>query len=140
MTESKATTAYFADTIPHFGLYFAAALALAVAFLVIYQAITPQREFALIREGKTAPAISLTGAFLGFCIPMAMVIGNSVNLLDMALWGGVVLAVQLLTFFVISHLFGGIAARISDNCTSSGVFVGGISLGIGILNAACMVP
>lgn len=140
MNNSKEASMYFVDALPHFLAYFGTAVVLAVAFLFIYQIITPQREFALIREGKAAPAISLVGAFLGFAIPMAMVIGHSVNMIDMLMWGGVVLVVQLLTFFILEHLFKGIAAKISDNCISSGVFLGGISLGIGVLNAACMVP
>jgi putative membrane protein len=44
------------------------------------------------------------------------------------------------TFFILAKLFPEIEKRIEDNCVASGVFVGGVSLGIGILQAACMVP
>jgi putative membrane protein len=132
---------YFIATVPHFLAYFAAAVALAVAFLLIYVTVTPHREFKLIREGNSAAAVQLTGTFLGFAIPVAIVIGNSVSIPDMLLWGGVAAIVQLAVFFIISRLlFKSISDKIAENCASSGIFVGGMGLGIGILQAACMVP
>lgn len=128
------------QTIPHFLAYFGVAVFLAVVFLAAYVAMTPNREFKLIREGNTAVAIQLVGTFLGFAAPMALVIGNSVNLVDVMLWGFVALVVQAVTFFVILKTFSGISDRLKDNCVSSGVFIGGMSLGMGILQAACMVP
>lgn len=132
---------YFTGTLPHFLAYFAAAIALAVAFLFLYVLITPHKEMALIREGNSAAAVQLTGTFLGFCIPMAIVIGHSVSIPDMLLWGAVAALVQLAVFFSISRLlFKGVSQRITERCAASGIFVGGIGLGIGILQAACMVP
>jgi putative membrane protein len=132
---------YFTDTLPHFLAYFGAAVLLAMAFLVIYTLITPHRELALIREGNSAAAVQLTGTFLGFAAPVAIVIGNSVSIPDMLIWGAVAAVVQLAVFFVIARLlFRAISLRISERCVASGIFVGGISFGIGILQAACMVP
>lgn len=131
---------YFAAALPHFLGYFAVSIVLAVAFLALYVLVTPHKEFQLIKAGNNAAATQLVGSFLGFAIPMAIVIGHSVSILDMAIWGVVVLIVQLITFFVIAKLFPAIEKRIEDNCTASGVFVGGMGLGIGILQAACMVP
>jgi len=132
---------YFTETLPHFLAYFAAAVALAVAFLALYVLITPHKEFALIRAGNAAAAVQLTGTFLGFAVPVAVVIGHSVDIPDMLLWGGVAALVQLAVFFVIARLlFPTIAQRIADQCMASGIFVGGMGLGIGILQAACMVP
>ena len=132
---------YFAAALPHFLAYFAAAVLLAVVFLALYVAITPHREIALIRDGNSAAATQLIGTFLGFAIPVALVIGNSVSIPDMLLWGAVAAVVQLVVFFVIARLlFKTISQRIVDGCVASGIFVGGIGLGIGILQAACMVP
>jgi putative membrane protein len=70
-----------------------------------------------------------------------VVIGNSVSIPDMLLWGAVAAIVQLLVFVVIARLlFRGISSKIDEGCTSSGIFVGGMGLGIGVLQAACMVP
>ena len=132
---------YFVESLPHFLAYFAAAIGLAVAFLFLYVLITPHREIALIREGNSAAAAQLTGTFLGFCVPVAIVIGHSVSIPDMLLWGAVAALVQLAVFFVISRLlFRSISQRITERCAASGMFVGGTGLGVGILQAACMVP
>lgn len=132
---------YFLEALPHFLAYFGCAVLLAVAFLLLYVQITPHREFALIREGNAAAATQLTGTFLGFAIPVAVVIGNSVSIPDMLLWGAVAAIVQLVVFFVIARLvFKTISDRITEKCVASGIFVGGMGLGIGLLQAACMVP
>ena len=132
---------YFLDTVPHFLAYFAAAVGLAVAFLALYVLITPHKEFALIAEGNSAAAVQLSGTFLGFAVPVAVVIGHSVSIPDMLLWGAVAALVQIVVFFVISRiLFKAISERIAERCVASGIFVGGMGLGFGILQAACMVP
>lgn len=132
---------YFVATIPHFLAYFGSAVALAAAFLWLYSLCTPHREFALIREGNMAAAVQLTWTFLGFAIPVASVIANSVSIADMVLWSAVAGVVQLTVFVVIARfLFKAVSDRITEGCVASGQFVGGIGLGIGILQAACMVP
>lgn len=140
-TRVDGTIGYFAGVLPHFFAYFGAALLLAAAFLTLYVWLTPHHELKLIRDGNTAAALQLTGTFLGFAAPVAMVIGHSVSVPDMLLWGGVAALVQLAVFVVIARLlFRGIPSRITDGCTASGIFVGGIGLGVGVLQAACMVP
>ncbi len=132
---------YFIDALPHFLAYFAAAVVLAVVFLFLYARITPHREFALIGEGNTAAAVQLTGTFLGFAVPVAVVIGHSVSIPDMLLWGAVAALVQLAVYFIIARLlFKTISRRIAEQCVASGIFLGGMGLGVGILQAACMVP
>lgn len=133
--------AYFVSALPHFLAYFAAAITLAVAFLAVYALATPHREFALIREGNAAAATQLVGSFLGFAVPVAVVIAHSVSIPDMLLWGGVAALVQLLVFVVTARLlFRSISDKLTEGCMASGIFVGGIGLGTGILQAACMVP
>lgn len=133
--------AYFTETLPHFLAYFGSAVALAVVFLFLYSMATPHKEFTLIGEGNAAAATQLTGTFLGFAVPVAVVIGNSVSIPDMLLWGAVAAVVQLVVFVVISRLlFKEISKKITEDCMASGIFVGGMGLGTGVLQAACMVP
>ena len=133
--------AYFVEAMPHFLAYFAAAVGLAVVFLALYVMITPHKEFTLIGEGNAAAAVQLSGTFLGFAVPVAVVIGHSVNIPDMLLWGLVAAVVQAVVFFVISRLlFKAISQRIAERCIASGIFVCGMGLGFGVLQAACMVP
>lgn len=132
---------YFTHTLPVFAAWFGGAVVLAVAFLALYAFATPHKEFALIREGNNAAAVQLSGTFLGFAIPLATVIAHSVNIPDMLMWGVVAALVQLAIFVLISRfLFPAISGRITEGCTASGTFVGGMGLGFGILQAACMVP
>jgi putative membrane protein len=132
---------YFVAALPHFLAYFASAITLAALFLFLYAQATPHREFALIRQGNTAAATQLVGTFLGFAVPVAVVISHSVSLADMLLWSAVAALVQLAVFVVIARfVFRAISDRITEGCVASGVFVGGMGLGTGILQAACMVP
>jgi len=124
--------------LPAFLLYLATSLALLVLFIVLYIWVTPYREVALIREGNVAAAASLSGTILGFVIPLAHAVALSVNLADMALWGLIALVVQLLVFFVVTRIMPGLARDIPAGKVAPGILLGALSLGTGILNAACM--
>jgi putative membrane protein len=121
-----------------FVVYFAASLAMVALFLAVYVRITPYREFELIRAGNAAAAASLSGALLGFVLPLASAVAHSVNLVDMAIWGVIALAVQIAGYGVARTLLPGIASSIPSGNVAHGVFVGVLSLAVGILNAACM--
>jgi putative membrane protein len=121
-----------------FLVYFATSLFLVALFLVIYLRVTPYREIALIREGNAAAAASLSGALLGFVLPLASAVAHSVNLLDMAIWGAIALVVQIAAYGVARLVIPGFARGIPAGNVAEGVFVGALSLGIGILNAASM--
>ncbi len=121
-----------------FLLHFAAAVLLVGLFVFIYIHITPYREITLIREGNQAAAYSLSGALLGFIIPLAIAIAQSVSFLDMLLWGGIALIVQLLVFVCARLIMPNLAKDIPAGKLAQGMLVGAFSLGIGILNAASM--
>ncbi|MBS1224962.1 MAG: hypothetical protein H6R24_1640 [Proteobacteria bacterium] len=124
--------------LPSFLFYFATAIGLLVLFVAAYIFITPYQEIALIRAGNAAAAAGLGGAILGFVLPLASAIAHSVSLLDMAVWGLVALLIQLLAYGVSRLLLPNLARNIPAGHIASGVFVGILSLAIGILNAACM--
>ena len=114
------------------------ALALLALFLFIYVRITPYREIQLIREGNTAAAISLSGAMLGFVIPLAQSAAQSGNLLDMLMWSGISMTVQLVAYVIVRMIIPGIARDIPAGKTAQGTFLGVLSLATGLLSAACM--
>ncbi len=124
--------------LPAFLSYFATAIGLLLLFLAAYVFITPYREIALIREGNTAAAASLGGALLGFVLPLASAIAHSVSLIDMAIWGLIALVIQLLVYLGARLLLPGLERAIPAGQVATGVFLGALSLAIGILNAACM--
>jgi putative membrane protein len=125
-------------TLPDFAIYFASAVILLAIFITIYTLLTPQHEWTLIRNGNTAASLSLGGALLGFVLPLGSVIVNSLSLVDMLVWGGVALIVQLLVFSVLRLLLPQLPARITSNETAAGGISAAFSVGIGVLNAACM--
>lgn len=125
--------------LPSFLFYFATAMGLLALFLVVYVFITPYREFALIREGNVAAAVSLGGAMLGFVLPLASAIAHSVSVLDMVVWGAIALLIQLSVYLVARFLLLPELSRdIPAGRVATGVFLGALSVAIGILNAACM--
>ena len=124
--------------LPAFLLYLVSSLALLAVFIFIYIWITPYHELALIREGNVAAAASLSGTILGFVVPLAHAVAQSVNLADMAIWGLIALVVQLLVFFAVTRIVPGLARDMPDGKIAPGVLLGALSLGTGILNAACM--
>jgi len=121
-----------------FLVYFGLAMAYVAVFLALYVQVTPYREFALIREGNTAAAASLSGSLLGFVLPLASTIVHSVNLLDMALWAAIALVVQIIVYLAVRALLPNLVRHIADGRVGAGTFLGAVSLAAGILNAACL--
>lgn len=123
---------------PAFFAYFLLALAMIAVFKIVYSQITPHPEFALIREGNGAAVVGFLGAVAGFALPLASAIANSVSLLDFLLWAVIAAAVQLLVFFVARATMPEVSARIVRGEVPAGAWVGGLSLIVGIVNAACL--
>ena len=125
--------------LPPFALHLAVCLLLLSVFVFIYTKITPYPELELIRQGNLAAAISLSGATLGYAIPLAYSSAQSVNILDMVLWGGIALLTQLIVYAVVRMLLiPDIAKDIHQGSVAQGAFLGALSLATGILNAGCM--
>jgi putative membrane protein len=125
-------------TLPAFAAYLGLGILYFVAFVVTYIWITPQREMALIREGNLAAAISLGGAMIGFVQPLASAIAHSVSLVDLALWGAVAWAVQLLTHLALRLVVRDLRGRIEADVRSVALFVALVAACVGTLNAAAM--
>lgn len=121
-----------------FLIYFGVALTFLVVYCTLYVRITPYAEYRLIRAGKIAPAISFSGAILGFVIPLASAVSHSVSLLDMVIWGLIAFVVQIVVFFVTQKIFTSLAKDMEDDRIASGIMLAIFSLAAGILNAACM--
>ncbi len=121
-----------------FLIYLGIAAVLLAIFVAIYVRITPYREITLIREGNMAAAFSLSGTLIGMVIPLSNAVEYSVNLVDMAIWGFIALAIQLIVFVIARIALPNIARDIPEGKQASGFFLGAISIAAGILNAACM--
>lgn len=124
--------------LPIFMLHLGSAtLAWAVA-LALYVWITPHREFALIREGNLAAAISFGGAAIGLALPLAFCLAASVNVWDVLIWGSVTLILQLVAFRAVDLLIGNLSKRIEENEVAAATFLAMTKIALATLNAAAV--
>ena len=119
-----------------FLVYFGLCLVFVALFLAIYIRVTPYREIQLIREGNSAAAASLSGALIGFVLPLAAAVEHSVNPYDLAIWATIALAVQLLVYAATRLVLPDVGRDIPAGKVASGVFLAAMSVGAGILSAA----
>ena len=130
--------AHFLATLPNFLDYLGTAIALLAIFMAIYLYVTPYEEIALIRRNNMAAAISLSGAVLGFALPIANVIAHSDTLLDLAVWGVIAGLVQLLAWGVARVALPQLQEDIGAGRVAPSILVAALSITVGLLNAACM--
>lgn len=122
-----------------FVIAFAAAVAFFVAFKFVYQWVTPYHERDLIRQGNTAAAVALGGALIGYVLPLASALSQTVSLAEFAVWALLAGVIQITAFIVVSRLvYRALAARIEAGEMAAGIYLASISIGVGLLNAACM--
>jgi putative membrane protein len=124
--------------LPNFLLYFALAVVLLVVFVAIYVRVTQYREFVLIRDGNVAAAISLSGALIGFVLPLGSAIAHSVNPVDMVAWGAIALLVQLVVYAATSRLVPHFRDAIEAGRAAPALLLAALAISVGILNAACL--
>jgi putative membrane protein len=126
--------------LPMLLLQFLLVLALLVAGIFIYMAVTPFHERELLRNGNPAAATVLGGALVALAIPLAALLATTGALLDILVWGVVAVLLQLLTVTIVSHLFRGIRTMIEEGQVAAAILLVAAQLSIGLLNAAAMVP
>jgi putative membrane protein len=126
--------------LPMLLLQFVLVLALLVAGIFIYMAITPFHERELLRNGNPAAATVLGGALVALAVPLAALLATTGALLDILVWGVVAVLLQLLTVAIVSHLFRGMRAMIEAGQVGAAIPLVAAQLSIGLLNAAAMVP
>ena len=118
--------------------YFGAALVMLVVFAFAYLKITPARELELIKNGNLACALSLSGAMIDFCITLVSSMLHSVGMLSFMIWGFAAAVIQILVYFAATHLIKDANQELLNNNVAVGVLFFGLSVSIGILNAASL--
>ncbi|WP_229425509.1 MULTISPECIES: DUF350 domain-containing protein [unclassified Massilia] len=116
-------------------LHLATAIAMVMAFFVVYTRVTPYDEVHLIREGNCAAALSLGGTLLGFSVTLASALTYTGNYYQFLGWGAVGMLVQLLVFLVATRLLRMSKDQIESGNSAFGGLLGAISLSIGLINA-----
>ena len=118
--------------------FFVVAVILTIIFVGVYSTVTRHNEIKLIKEKSTAAAIAFSGSLIGFAMPLASAMMNSVTILEMVVWGVVALIVQIVVYLLVRLPMPRISERITANEVAAGIWLGTTSLVGGILNAASM--
>ena len=122
-----------------FVVAFVAAGLFTVIFKIVYQWVTPYNEGKLIREGNVAAALALGGALVGYVLPLASALSNTVTLLEFCAWAALAGVLQIAAFTLVRVVvMKDVAARIEKGEIAAGVYLLSIALAVGVLNAACM--
>jgi putative membrane protein len=129
----------FGDSAIAFLVAFVAAGLFTIAFKLIYQLATPYNERTLIRDGNVAAAITLGAALLGYILPLASALEHTVSLMEFAAWALLAGVIQIITFTVVRMVvMRDFSERITRGELAAAIYMASISLGVGLLNAACM--
>lgn len=124
-----------------FLIFFATALVALVAFIFMYEKVTPYDDYKLIyQEGNSAAAISFGGAIIGVSIPIFSALSHSVSYIDFLVWVIIAILVQLFFAFISTRVSKkySFKEQIESGKVSVGLLMSAISLAIGILNAGSM--
>lgn len=127
------------NALPAFAMYFAVAIGILVVFSTLYSLITPYNELKLICDGNTAAAVSLSGAMIGIALPVAVAVVASHNVFAMLAWGVVACTIQLLVFVASRLVMPNLVVDIPAGKLSLAIFLAALSIGVGIINAACIL-
>ena len=128
----------FLANLSEFLLFFVVAAAMTILFVIIYTRVTKHDELALIKKNSTAATVAFSGSLIGFALPLASTMINSVTVIEMVLWGVVALIVQILVYLLIRLPMPRISERIEADEVAAGIWLGTCSMVAGILNAASM--
>jgi putative membrane protein len=123
---------------PVLALHLVTTFAMLIGGMGIYMWITPYEDNKLVRDGNTAGAVALGGAFLGLAIPLAGSLAGSLTTLDILLWGLVPAAVQLDCFKIVDHVLRGLPKRIADGEMAAAIFLAFVKVAAGTIVATAV--
>jgi putative membrane protein len=103
-----------------------------------YMAVTPFNELRLIRNGNNAAGIVLAGTLLALAIPLSVTLATSFVTLDIVVWGGIALVIQLFAFGLATTLIRGLRGMIEDGNSAAAALLVGVQLAVALLNAGAM--
>jgi putative membrane protein len=123
-----------------FLLYLAVSFVLLFVGLFLMEITTKVKEFSLMAKGNKAASYLLGGRLLGLAIVLYSSLANSISLLDMAIWGGVGIAAQIIVFYLAEWLTPrfNVNQSIEEDNQAVGLFLMFLSVSIGIVIAGCL--
>lgn len=121
--------------LPILALHLVATFGMLILGMGVHMWITPYEDIKLVREGNTAAAVALGGAFLGMAIPLAGSLAGSASTLDILLWGLITIVVQLVSFKVVDLVLRGLPQRIANGEMAAAIFLAFVKVAAGVVVA-----
>lgn len=122
--------------LPFLLLHSSVTFAMLVSGLIVYAWVTPYDELALIKAGNTAAAITLSGAVIGFAIPLAVTLKTSLNTWDIILWGLVTLILMIIAYRVMNLVIRDFEKRVQNDETGPAILLAAVKIAVGLIAAA----
>jgi putative membrane protein len=132
--ELEAWATGFPVTLLHVGV----GLGILVAGAALYSLLTPHREIQLIRDGNAAAALSFGGVLVGLALPLAFALAASTSLLELALWGGTAVILQLALFWLTDLVLVGLPQRIKEGEVAAAALLVAAKLAVAVILAAAV--
>ena len=119
-------------------LHVAVALVILTVGAALYALLTPYREIQLIREGNPAAALSFGGVLVGLALPLAFALAASTSVLEIGLWGGTSVILQLALFWLTDLVLVGLPQRIKEGEVAAAALLVAAKLAVAMLLAAAV--
>jgi putative membrane protein len=117
--------------------YLLTSLLMLALFARLYLWITPYNDLKDIHDGKVAPAISLSGALIGFTCPLLMASYLQSNFWSFLVWSAIACGIQLAVFFA---MYRYLPRVIEGNNTAGAICYAVVAVCAGLINAASFIP
>ncbi|WP_368503905.1 DUF350 domain-containing protein [Alkalihalophilus sp. As8PL] len=130
---------YYLQTFDYFIIYLVASLLLFGLGTFLFKWLTPYSERDLIRAGNIAVSLKLLGKMAGLVVVLQSAIRSSINLIDLAIWALIAIVIQVVLHLIIEHVFTrktNLAKEVEKGNVAVGLFLGGISILVGLIVAA----
>ncbi|MBB6443917.1 DUF350 domain-containing protein [Bacillus benzoevorans] len=126
----------FTSTISYIGV----ALLLLLIGIILFEVTTKNKEFELIKNGNKAAVYAFGGRILGLGIVLYSSISNSINVLDMVIWGSVAIVMQIIVFYLAEWLTPkfNVTKAIDEDNQAIGLFLLFLSVSIGLIIAGSL--
>jgi putative membrane protein len=84
--------------------------------------------------------VALAGAITAIAVPIAATLATTAFVLDLVIWGGVAVLLQLLVLLAVSVVFHQLRATIQRGNVAAALVLAATQIAVGLLNAAVMIP
>lgn len=128
----------FATGLPVMLMHAGASLFLLVAGTAIYALLSPWKEVAQIRDGNSAACVAFSGVLLGLAAPLAVSLSVSTSVVEILMWGGIALIMQLLGFRIVDFVLTGLPQRVKEGDIPAAVLLAAGRLAVSLILAAAL--